>query len=1631
MERDKLARLEGQSREFLEQGKFSQAEKILVKMLKMEDSHVLRNNLAMARFLQGRPEEALQTLSLQEGRGNPFAKSLATMCFIELGQLQEAKKQLHEAVREFERGLTAMRTRGTAVLRSWQEYTVMIMRAAGKLGDDRQVLDLYKRWQSHHVCWENKYLAGIAAFNLKRFRQAASFWGGSPELGYAPGLQAVALLADRGAIPPFSLEYEVITARHTENILNHIREDNLPELLKRGLVRMSLLLTVVHENKDERQAAATAEMMITSGGEWGKQLGREVLESALFPAHVKLSAAMGLVKAGVFRENEDIPILLDGKRQLVRINKTMVSQALDDEEKKLYENALRLRAQGKNSEALLLLQGMLDRGVTFPPALLMLANLYRTEEMPDKAKMLFDILESVDPDNPYFLFNIAGFWLESGELAKAREYAERITEKGLETGLRKHVRSLKRALGCESGRKQAFAKTSWGDAWLDALRQLDHNNRLPRGRSYATQGRVKDVKIRDGLLEARVKGQRSSAYRINLSLEPFTADQVETINRLIGENPAFAAELTMGKLPPDLPFLFTHHGIQLFPGSWHEIEASCSCPDWANPCKHLAAVFYVLAQEIDIDPFILFSLRGLSKEELMEAAGFAGGTEKEDRFVPLPEVTAQPPYEDAGFSLAGLDKKAAGAIFSLLADKPLFNSGFKKLLLKAYKNVAAAADTLELVENTAFEGTAGIRILYYGKGQPLFSAEAFVWPEQISSFDTAGKAAMARIPLMEAGQCRMRQLRGQKAGLPSLLKRFLEMPLLLEGSPEVKFLSAAASVALALARASAFVPQVVQLSTGQFHISYRPLSRDAGVAAAIDMLAKLMPPALIFNRKLKAVMPGRQGAEEILSLYLACMMREYNNIEQDDKLCFSFFGMADYRPEKFEEKKAGKAVADWLGSLSGITGRFGPLVRIELPEGRQKKFRFYLDVEDRDDPLAPPVPLASLFDGADVFSRPAGDVLTVVARQIAAASGYCPELKEVFANKGEQALAMETDELAHFLGEGKEVLSMLGIRMLLPKELCSVISPKLVLSARSKGKHVTFLSVAEMISFDWEVSLGETRLSGEEFKKLAADASGIVRYRDSYLLLQPDEVDRILAQLKKPLPQLGPAQLLRAGLTGEAGDVRFEYDAVLAKLLAELHTERNVSVPAGLQAGLRPYQERGLRWLYGNYDRGLGSCLADDMGLGKTLQVIALILKLKEEGKLRSPALVVCPTTLLGNWEKECARFAPSLKVTVCHGPDRELQTSGTDIIITSYGVARNDKELLSKNRWSLLVIDEAQNIKNSDTAQAMALQSLQADGYVAMSGTPVENRLDELWSIFNIILPGFLGSRKEFGRRFAVPVEKYRDLERAGLLRKATAPFILRRMKSDKTVLSDLPEKIIKNEYCRLTAGQAALYHEVLEREMKKISECDGMARRGLIFSLMTALKQVCNHPVHFSKKGQPEPHYSGKADMALALLKQIVQQNEKTLIFTQYKEMGELLVQMLEDKLALPVSFFHGSLQRKTREKLVEAFQNDPNSRLMVVSLKAGGTGLNLTAATQVIHYDLWWNPAVEDQATDRAYRIGQKNNVTVHRFVTLGTLEEKINTMLEAKKELADLTVTAGETWLTEMSDRELREIFNLSL
>jgi SNF2 family DNA or RNA helicase len=411
--------------------------------------------------------------------------------------------------------------------------------------------------------------------------------------------------------------------------------------------------------------------------------------------------------------------------------------------------------------------------------------------------------------------------------------------------------------------------------------------------------------------------------------------------------------------------------------------------------------------------------------------------------------------------------------------------------------------------------------------------------------------------------------------------------------------------------------------------------------------------------------------------------------------------------------------------------------------------------------------------------------------------------------------------------------------------------------------------------------------------------------------------------------------------------------------------------------------------------------------------------------------MVVCPTTLIGNWEKECARFASALNVSIYHGNERRLELKDVDLLITSYGVFRRDLEKFSTRNWDFLIVDEAQNIKNSETAQTKAIKSLKAKTLIAMTGTPVENRLTELWNIFDFINPGYMGSLTHFKTELANPIERARDAQAIEKLKRATAPFLLRRLKTDKSIITDLPDKLTSDEYCYLTKAQAAIYQNVVDSIMKDIQSSDGIERKGLIFKLIMALKQICNHPAHYSNQGSVASDLSGKAAKTITTLKTILENGEKALIFTQYREMGELLLQMIQDELGTEALFFHGGLTRKKRDEMVQAFQEDRHTRLMILSLKAGGTGLNLTAASNVIHYDLWWNPAVENQATDRAYRIGQGRNVLVHRLITLGTFEEKIDEMIKAKQALANLTVATGESWISEMSNQQLKEIFNLSL
>ncbi|MBE9115555.1 DEAD/DEAH box helicase [Lusitaniella coriacea LEGE 07157] len=598
--------------------------------------------------------------------------------------------------------------------------------------------------------------------------------------------------------------------------------------------------------------------------------------------------------------------------------------------------------------------------------------------------------------------------------------------------------------------------------------------------------------------------------------------------------------------------------------------------------------------------------------------------------------------------------------------------------------------------------------------------------------------------------------------------------------------------------------------------------------------------------------------------------------------------------------------------------------------------------------------------------------------------------------------------------------------------------------ARKKGDR---LGLKSLLDYKLELAIGDKSLSKEDFERLLDQKSPLVAIDGEWIALQPADVraaQSVLTPSDEAI-QLTVEDALRLS-TGETKTlaklpaIAFEPAGVLKELIVNLTENKAIEpieTPEDFQGQLRPYQIRGVSWLAFLERWSLGACLADDMGLGKTPQLLAFLLHLQERGNLKKPTLVVCPTSVLGNWEREVKKFAPTLKTFVHHGDKRPkgkafaIATLGKQLVLTSYSLVYRDLKSLETVHWSGVVLDEAQNIKNPQAKQSQAVRQLKAGFRIALTGTPVENRLSELWSILDFLNPGFLGGQQFFQRRFAIPIEKYGDRDSLYALRSLVQPFILRRLKTDKDIIQDLPEKQEMTIFCGLSTEQAKLYQKLVDESLSAIEEAEGIQRHGLILTLLLKLKQVCNHPAHYLKEKQlKKAERSGKLLRLQEMLEEMIAEGDRALIFTQFAEWGKLLKPYLEKKLGGEVLFLYGGTRRNQRQETIDRFQNDPaGPRILILSLKAGGTGLNLTRANHVFHVDRWWNPAVENQATDRAFRIGQKRNVQVHKFVCTGTLEERINEIIESKKQLAEQTVDAGEQWLAQMDTERLRSLLLL--
>jgi hypothetical protein len=748
------------------------------------------------------------------------------------------------------------------------------------------------------------------------------------------------------------------------------------------------------------------------------------------------------------------------------------------------------------------------------------------------------------------------------------------------------------------------------------------------------------------------------------------------------------------------------------------------------------------------------------------------------------------------------------------------------------------------------------------------------------------------------------------------------------------------------------------------------------------------------------------------------------------------------------------AFATWSAALGDARERAeggvaaSARARLVPPEEPDLPWRLELEVVSTDDPslVVPWREVLAGGPGADALA--AGGSLAPLRRRLGAmatrVARLVPALGALGAVPTPAAVELDTVSVGHLLIGGIDVCERAGLPVLIPAGLVRRRTARVTASATpaETGGPTSGLGRG-LVEVDWGLALGDERLGDEELAALAAAKAGIVRVRGEWIRLDAEQVVaalEALARRRRDDARVDTAGLLRLAAEAAAGGGapgtpdEISAQGWLEPLLAGLPdaTLEEVAEPAGFVGALRPYQRRAVGWMTFLGRLGLGGCLADDMGLGKTPTTLAHLAGRAGRGR---PSLVVCPLSVVHNWDREAARFTPLLRVGVVHGAERARGdalggvAAACDVVITTYGTLARDLDGFAAIDWDVVVCDEAQAVKNHHTQAARAVRRLPAAQKLALTGTPVENRLAELWAILDAVNPGMLGGITWFRERFAAPIEQHGDEAALQALRRLTGPFLLRRTKADRSLVPDLPDKVEQRCWATLTREQASLYKAIVDDFVVAAEEETGMRRKGLVLATLTRLKQVCNHPAHYLGDGSRLAGRSGKLARFDELLDELLDAGERALVFTQYREMGELLVRHVDERLGIRAPFLHGGVPKARRDAMVAAFQSGEGPPLQLVSLKAGGTGLNLTAASRVVHYDRWWNPAVENQATDRAWRLGQRRTVFVHTLVCQGTLEERIDALLQDKQKLAGLVVGSGEGWLTELSTEQLRELFRL--
>jgi SNF2 family DNA or RNA helicase len=876
---------------------------------------------------------------------------------------------------------------------------------------------------------------------------------------------------------------------------------------------------------------------------------------------------------------------------------------------------------------------------------------------------------------------------------------------------------------------------------------------------------------------------------------------------------------------------------------------------------------------------------------------------------------------------------------------------------------------------------------------------------------------------------------------------------------DLRFWSKVSKFAMELLSKQHFVPGIV-FSDSMAFARWQYVLNDENDRMHFSMLSRSMPPvcrALVQNR-----IQNTQEAflSDFLNSAIDRCIRSWMPIsEMRSKKSISdawFQSLVTGEPIKVNAsdlKNLSKGIQSWEAPIHEIEkSKFRTCFRLEPPEDMKSDWnlRYFLQASDDQSLL---VPAENIWresrDTLQFLNRKFDNPQEKLLADLGKASRLYSPIEDSLHSARPGAARLTTQQAYTFLKEAVPLLTESGFGVLIPPwwnkgASNSKLGVKLSMKPKrdpktSKG----MFGFDSIINYNWQLAIGDEPISEEEFENLVNLKEPLVRIRGQWVEVKKEDIEAAIKFFKsRNSGEMRLGEALRLSLGYGESDAGLPVSGFAASGWLEELFERlsgraaikELPQPDDFIGKLRPYQVKGFSWLAFLRNYGVGACLADDMGLGKTIQMLALLLKDKEID-INGPTLLICPTSVVGNWQREAKRFAPSLNVLIHHGINRKKEKeflsdiAKYDLVISTYALAYRDEEILKEVEWNGVVLDEAQNIKNQFTKQSQAVRKFKSNYRVALTGTPVENRLSELWSIMEFLNPGYLGSAEGFRKRLALPIERYNDKDAGIKLRSIVSPFILRRLKTDSTIIKDLPDKIETKIHCNLTKEQATLYEAVVKDMLKKIEESEGIERKGMVLSALVRLKQVCNHPALFLGDGSSLQGRSGKLNRITEMLEEVLAEDDAALIFTQFAEMGGMLKTHFRKVFGQEALFLHGGIPQKQRDIMVTRFSEKNGPRIFILSLKAGGVGLNLTRASHVFHFDRWWNPAVENQATDRAFRIGQTKNVQVHKFLCDGTLEERIDEMIEDKKALAENIIGTGEGWLTEMTTEQLRDLFAL--